>query len=201
MFGSSPITIFLELGTPVLDKIGDQYTAYTCKGAAVAVSNGAAVVNGLKSLGNNSPVLQDGILYCIEEKSAAFKLSRNPADKPEKLWDGEALQPGTYYASPLVHDGLIYTLHASGNLSVLDANTGKKVYTKKVLGGTCYSSPTLAGKYILLGSDSGKMVLFVPGREYQEVAQNELEPFRSTPVLSGSRMYLRTLKTLYCIGK
>ena len=191
----------LELGTPVLDKIGDQYTAYTCKGSGVNASNGEEPVSGLKSNIGNSPVLQDGVLYFISDKSVAYKLSRNPADKPEKLWDGEPVEPGACYASPLVHDGLIYALHGNGKLFVLDAGTGKKIYTQKVLSGTAYCSPTLAGKYILLGSDNGKMVVIEPGREYKEVAQNELEPFRSTPVFSGSRMYVRTLKALYCIGK
>ena len=190
----------VEVGTAALEKIGDQYTAYTCKGTAINVSNGAEVASDLKKLGN-SPVLQDGVLYCIEAKSEAFRLSRNPADKPAKLWDGEALEPGAYYASPLVQDGLIYVLTGSGKLFVLDAKTGQKVYEKKILGGTCYCSPTLAGKYILIGSDNGKMVVIEPGREYKEVAQNDLEPFRSTPVFAGSRMYVRTLKSLYCIGK
>ena len=192
----------LELGTPVVDKIGDQYTAYTYKGAAIAARTGDEIADGLRvHSGFNSPVLQDGILYFINDKSTAFKLPRTPAAKPEKLWDGEAVSGGRFYASPLVHDGLIYIIPENGILSVLDAKTGKKVYSKKVLSGTCYCSPTLAGKYILLGSDNGKMVMIEPGREYKEVAQNELEPFRSTPVFAGSRMYVRTLKSLYCIGK
>ncbi|MBI5723272.1 MAG: PQQ-binding-like beta-propeller repeat protein [Planctomycetes bacterium] len=190
-------------GTPVLAKIGDQYIAYTCKGAAVTVSDGKEVAKGLKGLQFNSPLLQDGILYFIEEKAIAFKLPATPADKPEKLWDAEAIHKDRYYASPLVHDGLIYAVNEGGFLSVVDAKTGQKIYEKKLehLGGINYPSPTLAGKCILLSGENGKTIVLEPGREYKEVARNELEPFRSCPVLAGSRMYVRTLKTLYCIGK
>ena len=192
----------LEVGTPVVDKIGDEYMAFTCKGAAIVARTGDEISSGRSGhYGFNSPVLQDGILYYMNDKSTAFKLPRTPADKPEKIWDGEAVAGGRFYASPLVHDGLIYIIPENGILSVLDANTGKKVFSKKILSGTVYCSPTLAGKYILLGSDNGKMLLIEPGREYKEVAQNDLEPFRSTPVFSGSRMYVRTLSSLFCIGK
>jgi hypothetical protein len=39
-----------------------------------------------------------------------------------------------------------------------------------------------------------------PGRAYLEVAVNSFEPFRSTPVFSGSRIYIRGLQHLYCLG-
>ena len=48
---------------------------------------------------------------------------------------------------------------------------------------------------------TGTAIVLEPGREYKEIAENRLEPARSTPVFAGSRMYLRTLKNLYCIGK
>jgi hypothetical protein len=83
------------------------------------------------------------------------------------------------------------------------ANFFGRLDKKKVeyLQGTVYSSPTLAGKYILLSGEGGRTVVLASGREYREVARNELEPFRSTPVFAGDRMYVRTLKALYCIGK
>ena len=40
-----------------------------------------------------------------------------------------------------------------------------------------------------------------PGRQFEEVARNSLEEFRSSPVFAGKRMYIRTTKHVYCIGK
>ena len=39
------------------------------------------------------------------------------------------------------------------------------------------------------------------GREYRAVATNTLEAMRSCPVFEERRMYIRTLKNLWCIGE
>jgi hypothetical protein len=54
---------------------------------------------------------------------------------------------------------------------------------------------------LLISSDRGKTAVVKPGREYQEVGVNELEPFRTTPAFLDGRMYVRTLKHVYCIGR
>ena len=87
--------------------------------------------------------------------------------------------------------------------SVLDAKTGKIIYEKKLdqLKATTYPSPVLAGNYVLLSDEKGTTIVLEAGREYKETAVNVLEPFRSSPIFIGNRMYVRTLKSLYCIGK
>ncbi|MHC4715206.1 MAG: hypothetical protein ACYTAN_18370, partial [Planctomycetota bacterium] len=87
--------------------------------------------------------------------------------------------------------------------SVLDAETGETVYVKDLdLGkGTVYQSITLGGDRIFISSEGGRTIVIEPGREYREVARNDLEPFRACPVFVGSRMYIRGHKNLYCIGK
>ena len=190
-------------GSPVLVSAGEQTLVYTCKGSAIRVNDGVEVFRGVANLGFNSAVLQDDTIYYIQEIPKAFKPSRDPLVKPKELWTGAKIRNGRYYATPLVHNGLIYALVESDVLTVLDGNTGLAVYEKKLehLKGTAYSSPTLAGKYIFLSSENGNTVVLEPGREYKEVARNVLEPFRSTPVFSENRMFLRTAKNLFCIGK
>ena len=99
----------------------------------------------------------------------------------------------------------MYVVTAGGILSVLDAATGSKACEQSLnLGGTCYSSPVLAGNVIIFGSDSGKSVVITPGRDYKEIARAVLEPFRCTPLCDGAHMYIRTCNgqasKLYCIG-
>ncbi len=55
-------------------------------------------------------------------------------------------------------------------------------------------------KALELGKD-GKTLVLRPGRDYEELAVNELERFSSTPLVHGDRVYVRTDATLYCIGK
>ncbi len=190
-------------GSPVLTFAGEQALVFTCKGSAIRVSDGVEVFRGVANLGFNSAVLQEDILYYIQETPRAFKLTREPAVKPKEFWTGAKIHTGRYYATPLIHDGLIYALAENNFLTVLDGTTGLAVYEKKLehLKGTAYSSPALAGKYIFLSSENGNTVVLEPGREYKETARNVLEPFRSSPVFSGTRMFVRTAKNLFCIGK
>jgi len=59
----------------------------------------------------------------------------------------------------------------------------------------------VAGNRIYISSDNGATVVLEPGREYKELARNKLEPFRSSLVFEGRRMYVRTEKKLFCIGE
>jgi hypothetical protein len=54
---------------------------------------------------------------------------------------------------------------------------------------------------LYISSDTGNTVVLQPGREYKELARNKLEPFRSSLVFEGKRVYVRTAKNLYCIGE
>lgn len=191
-------------GTPVVAKIGDRHVVYTCQGSGVTTSDGKEVAKGLGELWRNSPLLQDGMLYYINKTPSAFRLPTTPMEEPVRLWSGDKLRNEPYSSSPLLHEGLIYIVNELAAFTVLDATNGKKVYDKSLkdyLKGCVYSSVTLAGKNILLSSEDGRTIVLSPGREYVEIARNQLEPFRSSPVFAGDQMFIRTLKSLYCIGK
>jgi len=127
-------------------------------------------------------------------------------------------------ASPLYHEGLLYTIDCMGNLRVIDAGTQKLVYEQDLaLGleirtnvhcfGTAYASPILAGDAIVALGMTGTMVAFKPGRRYLELARNKIEHltnpgmyyqkpegFPASPVCEGDRLYIRGDGHLYCIG-
>jgi hypothetical protein len=64
-----------------------------------------------------------------------------------------------------------------------------------------YPSVVLAGEHLLLSSDNGTTLVVKTGREYREVARNRLEPFISTPIVHGDRIYVRTFGHVWCIGR
>jgi len=191
-------------GTPIAARVGKTAVVVTPGGEIVRAADGAVLAKGIAALEYNSPILSDGVVYFIAGKSVAMKLPAEAADKltPEILWQAP-LKSDRYYASPVIHDGLIYAITQNNNFSVLDAKNGKPVYEKKLdLGdGDIFPSITLAGNCLLVSHSNGTTLVLQPGREYKEIARNKLEPFRSTPVFVGDRMILRGLKNLYCIGK
>lgn len=113
-----------------------------------------------------------------------------------QLWQAP-VKNDRYYASPLYDGALVYVVNAGGTLTILDAATGEKKYEQALnLGGCIYPSPTLVGNTVLVGSESGKAVVFAAGAAYQEMARVTLDSFRACPVADGRRLYIRT-----CAGK
>ncbi|MCA9079247.1 MAG: PQQ-binding-like beta-propeller repeat protein [Planctomycetaceae bacterium] len=99
--------------------------------------------------------------------------------------------------SPLLIDGLLYTIEDKGVASCLDVKTGEVVWQERI-GGNYSASPIFAGGHIYLFSEDGKATVFKPGREYVEVAVNQFEDgFMSSPAVTGNALILRTTEAVY----
>jgi len=146
----------------------------------------------------NCVTVHEDVAYC---GGTAFRLAITSPEVLEvtTLWKSR----GAGHASPLVHDGLAYLVGISGDVTVVEAATGKGVYHQNTgLTRETYTSPTLAGEYIFIADEKGTFVVFKAGRQYQEVARMSLgEKIRSCPVFLGKRMFVRGLDTLYCFGQ
>ena len=193
-------------GTPAVAQVDKAKLIITANGDVIRASGGEVLVRRISKLEFGSPMVIDGIVYFPQHRGGAMKLPDKIGEQfaVEQLWRTTKIKKDRYYASSLVHDGLIYAITRYGVLSVLDAATGDIVYSRKQQlkkKEEVYSSITLGGKYVYVSSDSGATIVLEPGREYKEVAANALETFRSCPVFEGARMYIRGYKNLYCIGK
>jgi len=193
-------------GTPAVTKLGETTIAITPKGDAIRVSDGKRLATKLGRLEFATPLVADGVVYFIEGKSCAVKLPAS-AEEPfakEPLWR-VALKGDRHYSSPLLHDGLLYTISRKGEFSLIEAATGKLLLEQAVDCGkdvnTFYCSPTLVGNHIVIGAMNGETVVLEPGREYRELGRNRLEPYRTTPIGAGSRLLLRGTSGVFCFGK
>jgi outer membrane protein assembly factor BamB len=189
-------------GTSIHTRIGGVDVAIHPGGLLVRVDDGKILTNNLGQNGENSPIIQDGIVYWIAGSGRAVRLPKSVDERPETLWKDNIKGGGYWFCSPVLHEGLIYVANANKNFSVIDAATGKLVYEMRLdVDGQIYPSICVAGNLIYLSSDDGTTIILKPGREYQEVGRNKLDTFRSSPVFEGKRMYVRTVKYLYCIGE
>lgn len=189
-------------GTPVVALAGGTEVLYTCKGASIDPASGKVLGTGLLKLEFNSPGLGPDALYFLQQHPQAYALPGHPGEALKPLWNGTTIAPSRYYASPLVHDGLVYAINQGGQLAVIEARSGQVVYQKRLdyLQGTVYSSPTLAGRQVFFFSEKGTAVVIEAGRSYHELARNQLEATRACPVFEGNRMYVRGLKHLWCVA-
>lgn len=195
-------------GTAMHTRIGDVDVLIHPNGQVIRVSDGVILARNLGTSGPNSPLVQDGKVFYMAGQARGVTLPSS-LESPviwEPLWKGKGtnLKGGGYwFPSPVLHEDLIYALNATANFTVVDAKTGQRVYEEKLDfgGGQCYPSITLAGKHLFVSSDNGHTLILEPGREYKQIARNSLETFRSSLVFEGKRMYVRTVKNLWCIGE
>ncbi len=197
-------------GTDWVHEIEGVPLIITTQGDIVRAEDGEIIASGLSKLRWGSmPVVEEGVVYYIESQgkdwiSRAYRLPETLAEpfEPELLWEAQP-KAERYYASPIVHEGLIYAVTRYNTLSCLDAATGEIVYERNLpLGkGDVFAGLVLAGGRLIVTHENGTSIVFEPGREFVEVATNRLgDMVRSTPVFDGDRMYIRGYEKMYCIG-
>ena len=103
----------------------------------------------------------------------------------------------------------------------INAKTGKQVYRERVMqgsgGGTgggggrrgggkpFYASPVLVDGKLYCPSRKNGTFVIAAKPVYELLAKNVIEgddgQFNATPAVDGNRLYLRSERTLYCIGE
>ncbi|MDA1015232.1 MAG: PQQ-binding-like beta-propeller repeat protein [Planctomycetota bacterium] len=190
-------------GSAVRGRIGDVDVALLANGRVLRAADGKVIDRVPGNLADASAVVSNGIAYYVGIRAAAFPFPSQAADKIDiaTKWTAQ-LKGGTFFASPVIHEGLIYAVSTQHVLNVLDADTGEAVYLKRLILGhqPVWPSLCVAGRYLYVSSRDGTTLVLETGREYKEVSRNTLAYFISTPVFRGNRMYVRTSERLYCIG-
>ena len=193
-------------GTPLPVKIGGKDAVITTHNHIVRVSDGKIIGKAPISLPWSCALEQKGVVYYFDERGAgAVKLPAEMADsvKLETVWKQNKAPRNRYYASPVLMNGVLYGVNLQGHLTALDAEKGDILFTMKLdlKRGTYFPSLVGAGDKVLVSIDNGTTLIFKAGRTFEKVSQNKLEGFRTCPLPSGTRLYIRTLKGLFCIGK
>jgi outer membrane protein assembly factor BamB len=115
------------------------------------------------------------------------------------LWKYDRSVPQV--SSPLLYEGLLYTVKDGGILTALDAATGAVRKQARLQGalGNYYSSPIVADGRLYIAAETGKMAVVKPGPDWEVLAVNDLgEPCYATPAPADGDLYVRTSSTLYC---
>ena len=96
----------------------------------------------------------------------------------------------------------IYMMNEPGTMMCIEAKTGKTLWTERAGSGVWGSLVHADGK-LYVTSLTGDTVVLVAQPKYQELARNRLNGERtlSSIAVSNGRLYIRTYKHLWCIGK
>jgi outer membrane protein assembly factor BamB len=151
-----------------------------------------------------SIVADNGVFYGLQHSIAVAVKGGGKGDvtKSHVIWHKNF---GAVVASPLVYQGHVYWA-ANGTAFCVKAADGSTVYRERLKGssGENYASPVFAdGKLYYVSRESGTYVVEV-GAKFKLLAHNTLNPdtsiFNATPAVSGSQLFLRSDRYLYCIG-
>jgi outer membrane protein assembly factor BamB len=220
---SGPYEKLTEIGrkaytTPLLIKV---------KGKDLLISNGSAlciaydpnsgkeiwrVVDGAEST-IAMPFTEKGLLYwytgymvAADGSSFADLLAVNPDGKGDItntniIWNKQHGLTYNQCLTPVIKDGLIYTVTSKRSMMCLDAVTGDEVWTTRATA-NYDASPLFVGGNIWLFSVKGEAVAIKAGRKYEVVAQNQLDSgIWATPAVLRNSIIVRTQKYLYRICK
>jgi hypothetical protein len=132
--------------------------------------------------------------------SGDITLAKGETKSAAIAWSND--REGTYIPTPLVYEGILYTLNSNGILTAYDAASGERLYRSRVGGGGAFAaSPVAADGRLYLASEDGDVFVVKAGREYVELGKRSMnEAIMATPAISDGVIVLRTLGHLYGIG-
>ncbi|MBI3466837.1 MAG: PQQ-binding-like beta-propeller repeat protein [Planctomycetes bacterium] len=153
-----------------------------------------------------SPVVSDGIVvapYARGRTLTAIRLGGSgDVTSSHVLWTREGVAVDV--PTPVAIAGRVYLCTDRGDVSCLDIQTGKTIWTGQLeRNRTDYSSsPILADGKLYITREDGKTFVLEQGDSFKVLAANELgEMTVSTPVCLDGKILIRTFESLYCIGR
>ncbi len=158
-----------------------------------------------------SPVADAERVYCLSgfrgNAILAIRLAAangDLTDKPDALvW--KSTKDAPYVPSPLLVDGRLYYFKANDAvLTCVEAATGKVLFGPQVLEGCkgAYASPVSAAGRVYATARNGRTLVLKAGPAYEVLGDNPLDDsFSASAALAGTDLFLRGLKSLYCIAE
>ena len=123
--------------------------------------------------------------------------------KSNTLWRSEGKQPQRI-GSGVIVDGFLYIADADGGVAqCYDIGTGEIRWKTRLGGKGHWGSTIFADGKLYATNQNGTTHVFRPNPEkFDEIAVNRMsEPTNATPAVSNGQIFLKTDKSLYCIGE
>jgi outer membrane protein assembly factor BamB len=103
--------------------------------------------------------------------------------------------------TPVIKDGLIYTVNTFNKLMCIDAASGEEVWSKHLLS-NYDASPIYVNGNIWFFSVKGEVLTIKEGRKYEVIASNKMESgIWATPAVLRNSIIVRTQNYLYRIAQ
>ncbi|HEX2340983.1 MAG TPA: PQQ-binding-like beta-propeller repeat protein [Vicinamibacterales bacterium] len=110
----------------------------------------------------------------------------------------------SYTSTPIVHNGILYSVTDNGILSAYQIATGERLYqTRMSEAASGFSaSPVAAGDKLYFASEDGDVFVVQAGPQFKLVATNPMgEPCMATPAVVDGTVIVRTRTQIVAIGQ
>ena len=152
-----------------------------------------------------SIVSQDGVVYVIGGRTsraiAVRAGGRGDVTDTHRLWEAKA---GANVVSPVIHDGHLYWVSDRNTIAYcVRLADGEVIYAERFRGQPYASALAGDGKLYVVTRNGGTYVLAAKP-QFEQLAHNRLDDrstFNASPIVADGKLYLRSDKYLYCIGK
>lgn len=148
-----------------------------------------------------SPILAGGLVFGSTGSGGGgnYVVAVKPGKNPKVAYKITTQAP--YVPTMIAKGNLAFLWFDKGIVTCIDAPTGE-IQWKERIGGAFSGSPIIAGDMIYCMSEDGELVVLDAAKEYRLRGRSSLgEESRSTPAVSGGRMFLRTYSHLISVGK
>jgi outer membrane protein assembly factor BamB len=197
------------------------------KGQDMLISNGSAIcsafdpangkeiwriVDGAEST-ISMPFTEKGLVYWysgyqLDSTNSKYAniLAVNPDGKGDIagtniVWKIRDELTSNQMLTPVIKDGLIYTVNTRNFMKCIDAASGEVIWSTR-LTSNYNSSPVYVKGNIWFFSVKGEVLVIKAGRKYEVVAQNQMDSgIWATPAIIRNSVILRTEMLLYRIGE
>lgn len=150
-----------------------------------------------------SAVFHDGLIYMTRGYRNSPYLTiraggRGDVSASHVVW--RAPGGGSYAASLVHYEGLLYLTNDVGVLTCADAKTGERVWQTR-LNGVFFASPVAGDGKVYFVSQTGETIVVKAGRVPSILARNDLgERLVASPAISRGQIFLRSDARLFAIG-
>lgn len=143
----------------------------------------------------------------VEPSPAAAAQAEEEYVYSKGVWRVDGIRAG--YASPCVHDGILYVVTDSGQLVAFDAKDGTRLWEYKI-GTVGKGSPVWADGKIYVMEVNGRIHILKAGREKAEKLSEVVLPaggnqrgtdeIYASPAIADGRIYFVTRDRVICVG-
>ena len=207
-----PRKIQLSWGVPVIVETGQRAELVTTGNERIIAydpDTGKELwsTKGLENNAVNTPLQAPGIvivytgypgrrIYAIKTGGSGDVTATNIA------WSADRYT--AYVPSGILYGNLAYFMTARGILTAIDPKTGDVKYSngRVPVPATFTASPVAYDNKIVLFSEDGDAFVIKAGEKHEVLRTNSLgEPIFATPAIAAGKLFIRSEKNLYAIGK